>query len=70
MHVPKSRPEIVEAWNPAKFPVTAFVTAPAPAAAVELDDEAGELATTDAVATDAAEVAYLLSIYVHIVVLA
>ena len=27
---PKSRPAIVEATNPSKFPVTALVTAPAP----------------------------------------
>ena len=31
-HSPKSRPAIVEATNPSKFPVTALVTAPAPAA--------------------------------------
>lgn len=31
-HRPKSRPAIVEATNPGKVPVTASVTAPAPAA--------------------------------------
>ena len=52
---PKSRPAMVEAWKPAKFPVTAFVTAPAPATAVELDPEAAAPAATDAVATEAAD---------------